>query len=207
MSRLLDTIRDLAQEGNSGEDAVSRIRREIGQFCGSADPFDDMALLLLTKCEYRPDPDWRSLPVQLSSFDQIKDDVFQRAGNTPETRKALVACEEALTNIVQYSGAKPLSFSCEKQGDELRTVIVLCLCLVLSGYSAHADGTEHKSKEEIGIGYYYYEGIFLSAEEISGAFRSASDEFPRYPVVPETFHITTEYMPDTNNESRILEEL
>ena len=44
------------------------------------------------------------------------------AGDTPETRKALLACDEALVNIVRYSGAKTLFFSCEKQGDELRTI-------------------------------------------------------------------------------------
>ena len=59
----------------------------------------------------------------------------------------------------------------------------------------------HKSKEELEIGYYYYEGIFLSTEEVTEAFRSVSDEFPRYPVIPETFHITTEYMPETTHEN------
>ena len=44
------------------------------------------------------------------------------------------------------------------------------------------------------------EGVILSADEVTEAFRSASDEFPRYSVVPETFHITTEYMPETTHE-------
>ena len=122
MNRLLYTVGDLAQEENSGEDAVARVCREVGKFCGESDPFDDMALLLLAKCENRTDPDGRTLPVHLSSFDQIKYDVFQAAGDTPETRRALLACDEALANIVRYSGAKTLSFSCEKQGDELRTI-------------------------------------------------------------------------------------
>ena len=81
------------------------------------------------------------------------------------------------------------------------TVIALCLCLVLFGCSFHNGEVEHKSKEEQEIGYYYYEGIFLSTEEITEAFRSVSDEFPRYPVVPEPFHITTEYMPDTVHDN------
>ena len=81
-------------------------------------------------------------------------------------------------------------------------VIVLCLCLVLCCCSSpDTDEVRHKSKEEIEIGYYYFEGIFLSTEEVTKAFRSASDEFPRYPVVPETFHITTEYMPETTHEN------
>ena len=80
-------------------------------------------------------------------------------------------------------------------------VIVLCLFLALLGCSSHTDEIAHKSKEELEYGYYYYEGVFLSSEKITEAFRSASDEFPRYPVVSEPFHITTEYMPDTTHEN------
>lgn len=83
----------------------------------------------------------------------------------------------------------------------LRMVIVICLCAVLFGCGSQTDTVEHKSKEEQEIGYYYYEGIFLSTEEVTDAFRSASDEFPRYPVVPERFHITTEYMPEKTHEN------
>lgn len=79
--------------------------------------------------------------------------------------------------------------------------IVLCVCLALSCCGSRADVIEHKSKEELEIGYYCYEGIFLSTEEVTEAFQSASDDFPRYPVVPEVFHITTEYMPDTTHEN------
>ena len=85
--------------------------------------------------------------------------------------------------------------------NNLRTVIVLVLCFTLFGFSSSADEVKHKSKEELEIGYYYYEGIFLSTEEVTAAFRSVSDEFPRYPVISEPFHITTEYMPDTTHDN------
>ena len=85
--------------------------------------------------------------------------------------------------------------------NNLRTVIVLVLCFTLFGFSSSADEVKHKSKEELEIGYYYYEGIFLSTEEVTAAFRSVSDEFPRYPVIPEPFHITTEYMPNTTHDN------
>ena len=35
----------------------------------------------------------------------------------------------------------------------LRTVIMLCLCLVLFGCSSQTDEAAHKSKEELEIGY------------------------------------------------------
>ena len=82
----------------------------------------------------------------------------------------------------------------------LQMIIALCLCLVLAGCSSQTEEVKHKSKEEEELGYYYFEGIILSADEVTEAFRSASDEFPRYSVVPETFHITTEYMPETTHE-------
>jgi anti-sigma regulatory factor (Ser/Thr protein kinase) len=59
------------------------------------------------------------IPAALSSFAEIKEAVFAAAGNTPETRKALLACDEALSNIVHYSGASALAFHCEKQGNTL----------------------------------------------------------------------------------------
>ena len=85
--------------------------------------------------------------------------------------------------------------------NNLRTVIVLFLCLTLFGCSPSADEVKHKSKEELEIGYYYYEGIFLSTEDVTAAFRSVSDEFPRYSVFPESFHVTTEYMPNTTHDN------
>ena len=55
----------------------------------------------------------------LSSFDEIKKAVFTAAGDTPEIRRALLACDETLTNIINYSGAENLFFSCEKEGGKL----------------------------------------------------------------------------------------
>ena len=63
-----------------------------------------------------------SVPVELSSFDTIKKAVFEAAGDTPKTRRALLACDEALTNIVSYSGADRLYFSCHAQGSLLYVV-------------------------------------------------------------------------------------
>jgi anti-sigma regulatory factor (Ser/Thr protein kinase) len=63
--------------------------------------------------------DRQTIPVALSSFEKIKQAVFALAGDTQETRMALLACDEALTNIVSYSGATELAFSCEKRNGGL----------------------------------------------------------------------------------------
>ena len=47
--------------------------------------------------------------------------MFAAAGETPETKRAILACDETLTNIVSYSGATELAFFCEKRNDSLRT--------------------------------------------------------------------------------------
>lgn len=83
----------------------------------------------------------------------------------------------------------------------LQMVTLLCICIALFGCSSQGDKVEHKSKEELESGYYYFEGIFLSTDEVKETFQSASDEFPMYSVVPELFHVTTEYMPDKTHEN------
>ncbi|MCR4655636.1 MAG: ATP-binding protein [Lachnospiraceae bacterium] len=65
-----------------------------------------------------------TLPVKQSSFEKIKEDVFGITGNTEESRRILLACDEALTNIISYSGATSLSYSCEKVNDRLRIVFI-----------------------------------------------------------------------------------
>ena len=57
--------------------------------------------------------------MSLASFGEVKEAVFSCLGDTPEARRVLLACDEALTNIVSYSGASKLEFSCEKDGSGL----------------------------------------------------------------------------------------
>ncbi len=65
-----------------------------------------MALPVLFRCAVAPEGGGRRpLPADLSSFERGKRAVFAAAGNTPAARRALPACDEALTNIVRYSGA------------------------------------------------------------------------------------------------------
>jgi len=134
MERLLSVVSVLPDESAPAEEMTIRIVRDVGTFCDGNEPFDDMAVLVLFRRKEVPSPArhealrskmdsvsaWQKIPVDVSSFDLIKSAVFDVADDTPETRKALLACDEALANIVQHSGAKTLSFSCEMHGDELR---------------------------------------------------------------------------------------
>ena len=113
--RLLEALNG-ATEAESTEEPILRVSCAVNDFCDGAEFFDDMALMALIYRGAAP----QSLPVELSAFDEIKKTVFAVAGDTPETRRALLACDETLTNIVSYSGAKTLTFTCEKQDELLR---------------------------------------------------------------------------------------
>ena len=116
--RLLKAVRAVPEGGDRAEAAIMEVSRAVGLFCDGAEPFDDMAVMSLL-CEEQGEK-WQPLLVALSAFEEIRQAVFQTVGDTPKTRQALLACDETLANIVNYSGASELAFSCRKEGDRLR---------------------------------------------------------------------------------------
>ena len=56
---------------------------------------------------------WRPLPVSPVAFDEVRQTVFSLAGDSPETRQALLACDEWIANVASYSGANFFAFRCE----------------------------------------------------------------------------------------------
>ena len=58
------------------------------------------------KCEYQ------MLPARLDAFNTVRDNVIARAGDTPQTRQALLACDEWIANVVSHSGASRIGFGC-----------------------------------------------------------------------------------------------
>ncbi len=119
MDRLMEAVRALPSGMDPGK-TVLRVGQAVSRFTDGNEPFDDMAILAL--CRAAPETGERALPIDLSSFDGIRKDVFFLAGDTPQTRQALLACDEALTNIVQYSGAEKLFYRCGIAENGLRVV-------------------------------------------------------------------------------------
>ncbi len=117
--RLLQTVSLAVEKEISPEKVMHQISASVGDFCNETEPFDDMAVLILLRSKEQTGCASHTLPVALSSFDEIRKVVFETAGDTPKTRKALLACDEALANIVRYSGAQTLVFSCDMKDDEL----------------------------------------------------------------------------------------
>ena len=135
--RLLDAVRMPPAEEKPHEDVVVRISRAVNSFVEGSEPFDDMAALAL----YRTGEDICELTVDQRSFDIIKEIVLEAAGNTLQARKVLLVCDEVLSNIVSYSGAKTLAFSCRKLDAELH------LCFTDDGVPFDPTTAEIKEKE------------------------------------------------------------
>ena len=113
--RLLACASGLTPESKSA-DVLGTVLQSLEAFTRDNDQFDDIALLALCRENTSPTEE-KTLPVELSSFESIKKDVFSLLGETPEARQILLACDEILTNIVSYSGADALRFRAEKTVD------------------------------------------------------------------------------------------
>ena len=114
--RLLDAVKGVSKETNAAEDTLLRISQAVEAFCDGNEPFDDITMMALY-CNLEV---WHTLPVDLSSFEEIKKAVFSALGETPGARRVLLACDEILSNIVHYSGAENLKFECGKTDGFLR---------------------------------------------------------------------------------------
>ena len=116
--RLLEAVKCVPAGTASSKDYIMEVSRKVGDFCEGNDPFDDMAVLVLL----RQDTGITQLSLDQSSFEEVKKAVFSVAGKTKETRRALLACDEALTNIIRYSQATELEYSCSASSGLLRVV-------------------------------------------------------------------------------------
>ena len=141
MQRLLDTLSDNSHPREKAGEILLRVSGVVGAYCAGVEPFDDMAILILLMSDRQDDQDLRLIPVSLASFEEIKKAAFAEAGDLPETRKALLACDEALSNIVRYSGATELAFSCKKHGN------TLCVIFRDNGISFDPTVAQTKDKE------------------------------------------------------------
>lgn len=55
---------------------------------------------------------WNSIPISLSSLDEIKNVILGLTDNADTAKKAVLVCDEILTNIVLYSGAQNAEYFC-----------------------------------------------------------------------------------------------
>lgn len=115
--RLLDAVRN--DGGTNALHTIEEISDALKKFYGSSEQFDDIAILALWYTNAGKKEAWEELPVDNSAFTIVKEKVFDLIGDTETVRKALLACDEMLANIVKYSGAGVLSFCCAEEDGKL----------------------------------------------------------------------------------------
>lgn len=116
--RLLDAVRDVLHKDDPAKEITLSISRNVQDFCEGSEVFDDMAVLTM----FYKGMAFRNLSLEPSSFEEIKKDVFETVGDTDETKRALLACDEALANIIRYSQATELKYLCSVQNGLLRII-------------------------------------------------------------------------------------
>lgn len=92
---------------------VNSIVDSVMDYAKGLEQFDDITCTALIfnkneKEELSPDMD---------SFATVKQTMLESLGDNDKTRMMILACEEMFSNIVNYSGADSVRFSCERRGD------------------------------------------------------------------------------------------
>ena len=114
-----ERLQTLLAEGaaRNSRETVETVKAAVADFVGDWEQFDDMTLLALYR--WTEPVEKLPLPVSLQALATVKATVFAAAGTGSAGKRALLACDEALANIVSYSGADQLCFSCRREGKQL----------------------------------------------------------------------------------------
>ena len=80
-------------------------------------------------------------------------------------------------------------------------LVFLVMSIVCCSFAGCGNTRNSQSPQEESEGYYWYEAIFLQTEDVEKAFKTVSDQFPLYKYVPDDFHVTTKYKPETKHEN------
>lgn len=100
--------------------AVNAVKNSVEEFFTGCEQFDDITVLSLfyrsgeTVCELKP---------ALEDFRIVKQTVTEKCPGSSGAKKALLACEEAFVNIVSYSDASYIKFSCSAGGGVLTVTL------------------------------------------------------------------------------------
>ena len=113
--RLLSLLKDTNPK--ESRVAANSVKNSVEGFFSGCDQFDDITVLSLF---YRGGETEFELKPLLEEFDVVKQTVMELCTKSSNAKKALLACEEAFVNIVNYSGANLIKFSCSAGGGILQ---------------------------------------------------------------------------------------
>ena len=94
---------------NTAGELVNEIVRSVNTFAGEEEQFDDITCVALLFSARGASHD---LNPDIASFRAVKQTMLSALGNNDHSREMILACEEIFANIVSYSGADKVSFSC-----------------------------------------------------------------------------------------------
>ena len=87
----------------------------VRAFAEGTEQFDDITCLALIYNASGSES--RKLSPDIAAFAAVKKTIFSSLGESENTRNIILACEEIFSNIVNYSGADQVAFSCRRSGD------------------------------------------------------------------------------------------
>ena len=116
--RLAEAICD----AHDAREAVLALVDSIDAFAAGREQFDDITLL----CLFAGEGDvwhWELSP-EISSFATLRHGILELCGNTTMVRRAMLALDEAFSNVVNYSGATKVDVWAQREGGTLTVRLV-----------------------------------------------------------------------------------
>lgn len=103
---------------NTPDRVCRNIRESLERFIGDQkEQFDDVTMIAIKRC----DSDLR-LSCDLAEVEKIKECIWGLSEDEIIKKKIFLACEEIFSNIVSYSGAEVVQFSCNKNVDKIMVI-------------------------------------------------------------------------------------
>lgn len=117
-----DRLMQATQEKRDAQSVVHAVVDAVDAFAEGQEQFDDLTLLALfaTDVDCADGTDWRAtLKPELSSFTELREHIVELCGTGPKAKEAVLACDEAFSNVVHYSGATAVDVALYVANNEL----------------------------------------------------------------------------------------
>ena len=91
---------------------VGSVIKALNEYTKDQQQFDDITCGALVYSK----SDGKELSADIASFKAVKQEMVSSLGDTDESRQMILACEEIFVNIINYSWADDVTFSCSRMG-------------------------------------------------------------------------------------------
>ena len=109
---------------NTANGVCMKVIESLKEFIGeNKEQFDDITMLAIEQHDSDLKSDLK-LSCDLSELEKIKECIFKLLVEDVTKKKIYLACEEVFANIVSYSGADHVQFSCNKNADNICVMFI-----------------------------------------------------------------------------------